>query len=78
MSFTASEGSRPMAQVTSRFSELSRAATIVSLVVSAGFVLVGMITGLPWVIGIFGFLFLAALAVVPWGATPNTSGRARR
>jgi hypothetical protein len=33
---------------------------------------------LPWLIGIFGFLFLAALAVVPWGTTPNTSGRARR
>lgn len=67
-----------MAQRTSRFTEMSRAATIVSLVVSAGFVLAGMIAGLPWLIGIFGFLFSAALAVVPWGTTPNTSGRARR
>ncbi len=60
-----------MTQRSERFTTLNRAATAVTLVVCAGFILVGFVARLPWVVGVFAVLAIAALAVVPW-----TSSRA--
>ncbi len=57
-----------------RFTALNRAATAVTLVVCAGFIVVGIVVRLPWVIGVFAVLAIAALAVVPWRSSKAASG----
>lgn len=67
-----------MSRSNSRFAIQGRAATTVTLLVSGALILIGIIAELPWLVGIFTLVFLAALALVPWGATPNTAHRPRR
>lgn len=54
-----------MTESSERFTALNRAATAVTLIVCAGFIVVGIVARLPWVIGVFAVLAITALAVAP-------------
>lgn len=63
-----------MTESSERFTALNRAATAVTLIVCAGFIVFGVVARLPWVIGVFAVLAIAALAVVPWRASKTAPG----